>query len=943
MTGGAFVFAFALLVANIPTAVAQTYSCPSGFSSIGSKCIAFTSATGTWAAQKTYCESLGGWLAIVNTATDNTALVNARPSSEEFFIGLNDISVEGTYRWVDGSVVSYTAWSTGEPNNLNGDEDCIAIKINGLWNDKSCTASPSKAICETYTCPVGYVNAGGGKCLYYLTTADTWTNQKKNCENLGGTLAMVKSLKENAFIHSKKPSGTNYWIGFNDIATEGSFKWPDESSANAFTYWDSGEPNNGNGDEDCVTYWGGDRWNDYKCSNLLPAVCEVWKCPTGFTSVGGGKCIHYHDTAATWSEQKAYCETLGGWLAIVRSQADHDLLSNRRPATTSPYYIGANDIDVEGTFKWMDGTSMSYTNWATGEPSNSNNDEDCVQLSSKWNDVACSTQLRAICEVSDCPSGYSNIGGGKCISFRSTTASWNDQKTYCENNNAKLVTIRSASENSYVSGYRSSLGVETYIGLSDIATEGTFVWTDGTSPTYVNWGSGQPDNTNGNEDCGVMFANSEQWNDRTCSVTQGATCEMWKMCPAGYYGTVSTPMSLTACMPCPVGTVSSLVGALTSASCQTCSSGTYSLGGAATCTPCNAQTGRGYYVSDGTKSSCQCATGYYGSYCDIQCPAGQYWSSTTSSCQNCASGTYSSAGASVCTACNKQSGRGYYASDGLLSTCRCAAGYTGDYCDIRDCNTLLPGGSLIGLLLNANKELRDFSKNYNATKVASVLPSVRSSLKTILEQDVDMNSNDEITKEEALNALFVKSIYSKGIESLPVWCISAYGDSSCYASAVPTATVLANALTNFGSSSEHTFDGSGFSEVATLTSTYPDSSWSSADCKAYDHGLYASTAKNVITKWKTASPTTSGTYYVQTCGYINGLKSSAFTTDDVLKGRRTNFTDNIAISSDNLYKRVYCVALYYAVGCTNPPSCTSYTRLDVKTECSVGLYYVSCV
>ena len=32
------------------------------------------------------------------------------------------------------------------------------------------------------------------------------------------------------------------------------------------------------------------------------------------------------------------------------------------------YYIGLNDLDHKGTYKWADGTATSFTNWKTGYP-----------------------------------------------------------------------------------------------------------------------------------------------------------------------------------------------------------------------------------------------------------------------------------------------------------------------------------------------------------------------------------------------------------------------------------------------------------------------------------------------------------------------------------------------------------------------------------------------
>jgi len=62
-------------------------------------------------------------------------------------------------------------------------------------------------------------------------------------------------------------------------------------------------------------------------------------------------------------------------------------------------------VRSEGTFVWdqtQKPMSPGYTNWAPGEPSNSN-DEDCVQMydfQHSWNDRSCAEAHPAICEAS---------------------------------------------------------------------------------------------------------------------------------------------------------------------------------------------------------------------------------------------------------------------------------------------------------------------------------------------------------------------------------------------------------------------------------------------------------------------------------------------------------------------------------------------------------------
>ena len=65
---------------------------------------------------------------------------------------------------------------------------------------------------------------------------------------------------------------------------------------------------------------------------------------------------------------------------------------------------------------------------------------------------------------------------------------------------------------------------QAWLGLSDVAKEGTFVWTDGSSFRYGHWITGNPDAANAAEDC-VGTWHGDRWSDTECDAKLVRICE----------------------------------------------------------------------------------------------------------------------------------------------------------------------------------------------------------------------------------------------------------------------------------------------------------------------------------------------------------------------------------------------------------------------------------
>ncbi len=79
---------------------------------------------------------------------------------------------------------------------------------------------------------------------------------------------------------------TKSWIAADDLAVEGTFRisaGPEVGSPMVYTSWMNNQPDNSNGNEDCISFWPSsesNNWNDVPCLSARPFVIE-YGCTTG--------------------------------------------------------------------------------------------------------------------------------------------------------------------------------------------------------------------------------------------------------------------------------------------------------------------------------------------------------------------------------------------------------------------------------------------------------------------------------------------------------------------------------------------------------------------------------------------------------------------------------------------------------------------------------------
>ncbi|XP_059361632.1 CD209 antigen-like protein C [Carassius carassius] len=100
-----------------------------------------------------------------------------------------------------------------------------------------------------------------------------------------------------------------------------------------------------------------------------------------------------------WDESRSYCREREADLIIINNREEQDFVK-KICGSSDNFWIGLTDIEEEGTWKWVDGSTLTSEFWAPGQPdSYQGTDEDCANThSSEWFDTQCKKSIKWICE-----------------------------------------------------------------------------------------------------------------------------------------------------------------------------------------------------------------------------------------------------------------------------------------------------------------------------------------------------------------------------------------------------------------------------------------------------------------------------------------------------------------------------------------------------------------
>ena len=374
------------------------------------------------------------------------------------------------------------------------------------WDDFSLT--PSIPVLQTVYRPVN-------QARYHLLPASSWHEAQEVARQLGGNLVSVTSSNEQNFVYETFGGSRNLWIGLNDVAQEGKFRWVSGATTN-YRNWFPGEPNAFSGEHFAHIAKANNpmgtptdgAWND------LCSQGNAWSGPVhGVVEVRSDGVLQQAINPATgnrylllsvdsWKNSRARALAFGGELVTINDREEYDfILTNfggfegwRRRLWT-----GLNDEAIEGNLVWSSGQS-GYTKWAPGQPQSAGDYVVIDANTPNWgmrtvNDrnpafAVVEIQTPTVIEATM----FNHMNGHYYHRIQCTDFADAEAKARAMGGN--LASISDRAEHDFIAQAFGGSGIHMYIGLTDERVEGTWEWTSGEPVNYTFWAT-NPQEPNG--------------------------------------------------------------------------------------------------------------------------------------------------------------------------------------------------------------------------------------------------------------------------------------------------------------------------------------------------------------------------------------------------------------------------------------------------------------
>ncbi|XP_077081892.1 C-type lectin domain family 4 member M-like [Siphateles boraxobius] len=100
----------------------------------------------------------------------------------------------------------------------------------------------------------------------------------------------------------------------------------------------------------------------------------------------------------SWTESRRDCTVRGADLIIINNREEQDFAFWKISAGVGQVWIGLTDSELEGRWKWVDGSTLTSGFWAGAEPGGKTSENCALTHGSGWDDYPCNDIFKCICE-----------------------------------------------------------------------------------------------------------------------------------------------------------------------------------------------------------------------------------------------------------------------------------------------------------------------------------------------------------------------------------------------------------------------------------------------------------------------------------------------------------------------------------------------------------------
>ncbi|XP_037379304.1 secretory phospholipase A2 receptor [Talpa occidentalis] len=220
-------------------------------------------------------------------------------------------------------------------------------------------------------------------------------------------------------------------------------------------------------------------------------------------------------SSLSWSEAHSSCQMQGGALLSIADETEENFIRKHLNSESVEVWIGLNQLDENAGWQWSDRTPLNYLNWNPDI-----NFEPFVEyhcgtfnsfLSNAWKSRDCDSNLPYICKkylnhtdqevvekdawkyyATHCEPGW-NPHNRNCYKLQKEEKTWNEALHSCQSENSALIEIVSLAEVEFlITLLGNENASETWIGLSSSKIPVSFEWSNGSSVTFTNWHTLEP-------------------------------------------------------------------------------------------------------------------------------------------------------------------------------------------------------------------------------------------------------------------------------------------------------------------------------------------------------------------------------------------------------------------------------------------------------------------